>query len=559
MKLIAARGVGARLAIAFGLLVGLLLLVAGMGLVRLDGLNREFTTIVVDRHSRTEVLKEITDAQHTMMRIVNRLLIVEDKAQIEADLARIEAAKATVGERLEQVDKASGADDKRGKALLAEAHQRAAAYLVNLVKFTRLVSAGRRDEARALLIGQLEEQLDASYAAMARLSHSQTALMHRAQQEAKDTYEEARLQIIVVSLIAVLVALTVAIAIARGITRPLRAAVGVAGAVAAGDLTSRIPAHGDDETGRVLGALGRMNASLTTIVDAVRTASANIAGTSRELVGANSQLTQRAEEQAASLEETAATLEELTATVRSNAERAAEASRLSTAASDVASRGGNAMARAVERMGSITTSSRRIADITGVINAIASQTNLLALNAAVEAARAGEEGRGFAVVAAEVRSLAHRSATAAREIGELIAATVGEVEDGARLVNEAGETMGEVVTGIHGVTSLIGAISGASREQSEAIDQVNKALSQIDEVTQHNVALAEETAAAAESLQKQAHGLVESVSIFRLAGDAAAPVEDTAPEPIAAPRRQAARVSAPAPAWNPMRIAAAKQ
>jgi methyl-accepting chemotaxis protein len=538
MRFAAPRGVGLRLTLAFGLLVGLLLLVASMGVGRLEHLNREFR-IVAERHARTEMVTEITDSHHLMMRLVNHLLVVDGKVQVDADLARIETAKRTVGERLEQLDKASGAEDLHGKALLAQAHARTGAYLVNLVRFTRLVSSGRRDEARTLLAGQLEEQLDAAYAAMATLSRAQTALMHRAQQDAQHAYEDARLRILLVSMGSIAVALVVAIAIARGITRPLRAAVAVADAVAEGDLTSRIVVRGADESARLMGALGRMNASLTRIVGEVRGASGNIAGTARELVSGNSQLMGRAEEQAASLEETAATLEELTATVRSNAGHAAEASRLAVCASEVASRGGATMGRAVERMGTITTASRRIGDITHVINGLASQTNLLALNAAVEAARAGDQGRGFAVVAAEVRNLAHRSATAAREIGQLIANTVGEVEDGARLVNEAGQTMGDVVAGIRSVTSLIGDISNASREQSEAIDQVNKALSQIDQVTQHNVALAEESAAAVESLENQARSLVESVSVFRLADGAAVPVERSAAASLrlsAAPR-----------------------
>jgi methyl-accepting chemotaxis protein len=552
------RGVGMRLALAFGLLVGLLLLVAAMGLSRLDALNGEFSKIVVDRHSRTGILNEINDAHHLMMRLVSHLLLVDDKARVDADLARIDAAKHTVGERLEQLDKASDGDDARGKALLREAHQRTGDYLVNLVRFTRLVSAGQRGEARALLAGALEEQLDASYAALAALSHAQTALMHRAQQDAQASYEEARLLIIVLSLGSIGVALVVAVVIARGITRPLAAAVVVAGTVAEGDLTSRIVARGDDETARLMRALARMNESLSHIVAGVRASSGNIAGTARELVRGNAQLMQRAEEQAASLEETASTVEELTATVRSNADHAAEASRLTASAAEVASRGGQAMGRAVERMAAVTTASRRVADITNVINGLAFQTNLLALNAAVEAARAGDQGRGFAVVAAEVRSLAHRSATAAREIGQLIDDTVGEVEVGARLVNEAGETMDEVVAGIRDVASLISDISSASREQSEAIAQVNQALSEIDQVTQHNVALGEQTAAAVASLEEQAHTLVESVSVFRLpGGDDESHDEGEALPAFAAPQKQTARSPAPLPSWQPLAVTAA--
>ena len=534
----ARRGIGSRLAAAFGLMVGLLLLVAAIGLARLDSLSGEFTTIVVDRHSRTEILRDVTDAQHVTMRLVNHLLVFDDRQRVEADLAAIQAAQRRVGELLERLDHASGGDDERGKALLREAHERTAAYLVNLVRFQRLAAAGKRDEARAVLEGGLERQLDAAYEAMTNLSRSQTALMHRAQQDALDSYQQARLQIILVALLSIAASIGVAVAIARGITRPLGHAVTVADAVAGGDLTSRIVARGGDETARLMEGLGRMNESLARIVVEVRTGSAGIAGTAREMVHGNAQLTQRAEEQASSLEETAATLEELTETVRSNADHAGEASRLAIAATEVAVRGGEAVARAVARMDSITGAARRIAETTGMINSIASQTNLLALNAAVEAARAGEEGRGFAVVAAEVRGLSHRSAAAAREIGELIAATVHEVEDGARLVKDAGQTMEEVVSGIRRATALIGDISSASREQSDAIAQVNQALSQIDEVTQSNVALAEQSAAAVESLEGRARALVESVSVFRLAE---APATAALPAAAIPTKKRAAR------------------
>jgi methyl-accepting chemotaxis protein len=543
VKLLAGRGgIAARLALGFGTLVALLLAVAAMALTRLDAMNAEFLAIVTDRHSRTEALREISDAQQLLMRLVARLLILDAKAEIDQSLARIESAKSAIGERLERIDRASQGEDARGKELLRTAHERTAAYLVNLVRFTRLAAAGKRDDARALLRESLETQLDASYAAIAALSNAQTALMHRAQQDAQASYEAERARIVALALAAIAIAIAVSFAIARGITRPLAQAVGVAGAVASGDLTSRPTATGSGETARLMDALQRMNESLTRIVGSVRAASGNVAGTARELVKGNLQLMERAEEQAASLEETATTLEELTATVTSNADHASQASRLAADAAGLAARGGQAVARAVERMGAVTSAARRIKDITGVIDTIAFQTNLLALNAAVEAARAGDHGRGFAVVAAEVRGLAQRSATSAREIGKLVADTVDEVEGGAKLVNEAGATMEGVVTGIRDVSQLIGGISGASREQSEAIGQVNTALAlaQIDQATQHNVALAQETAAAVESLERQAHALVQSVGFFRL---------DESPQPagIQPPRPSAPR--APVRTW----------
>jgi len=509
------RGIGARLALGFGAMVALLLVVAAMALNRLDAMNGQFVAIVTDRHSRTEALREVSDSQQLLMRLVARLLVVESKADIDSGLARIQAAKAAIGERLEKIDKASEGDDTRGKEMLRAAHERTAAYLVNLVRFTRMVGADRRAEARTIL-AELEPQLDAAYEAMSTLASAQTALMHRSQQDAQESYEAARLEVLVISLAAIIAALLVAVGIARSITRPLGAAVRLAGNVAAGDLRQSPAADGTDETARLLQALGRMTGSLTGIVSGVRAASENIAVTTREMVCGNSQLTQRAEAQASALEQTAATLEELTATVKRNSEHAKEASRLAASTSQMAVRAGDTVNQAVERMSAIAAASGKISEITEVINGLSFQTNILALNAAVEAAHAGDQGRGFAVVASEVRVLAQRSATAAREIGELIAAAVAEVEGGAKLVNEAGRTMAEVVVGIQGVTRQVSDISGASLEQSAAIDQVNSALAEIEQVTQSNVAVAEENAAAVESLEEQARALLGSVDVFRL-------------------------------------------
>ncbi|APV50115.1 hypothetical protein BWI17_10725 [Betaproteobacteria bacterium GR16-43] len=545
MKRFLPHSVAVRLGLSYALLVGLLLLVASTGLLRLDALNREFSSIVVDRHSRTERLKQVTDAQHQLMRMVNRVLLVEDRTQVAADLARIEAAKTSIGENLEQLDKTFSGEDPRGKGLLRDAHERNGVYLVNLVRFTRMVGADRRAEARAIL-AELDPQLDAAAEAMATLASAQTALMHRSQQEAQESFEAARGEALGISLAAVIAALLVAVGIARSITRPLGAAVQLAGAVAAGDLRHKPAAEGSDETARLLQALGRMTGSLTGIVSGVRAASENIAVTAREMVAGNSQLTQRAEAQASALEQTAASLEELTATVKRNSERATEASRLASNTSQMAVRAGDTVNQAVERMDAMAAASGKISEITQVINGLSFQTNILALNAAVEAAHAGDQGRGFAVVASEVRILAQRSATAAREIGELIAAAVAEVQSGAKLVNEAGRTMADVVDGIQGVTRQVSEISGASQEQSSAIEQVNSALAEIEQGTQGNVAVAEENAAAVESLEEQSRALLGTVDVFRL-GEAT-PEPGPARSPL--PQKQTARSPAPlSPAW----------
>ena len=308
--------------------------------------------------------------------------------------------------------------------------------------------------------------------------------------------------------------------ISRSITVPLQSAVDIAATVANGDLTTRFDAPTSrSEIGNLMTALKGMNDSLRNVVSQVQVGTKTIATASNEIAVGNMDLSQRTEEQASSLEETASSMEELTSTVRQNAENARQANQLAHAASDVAERGGSIVGQVVNTMGSINDSSRKIFDIISVIDGIAFQTNILALNAAVEAARAGEQGRGFAVVASEVRNLAQRSAAAAKEIKELIGNSVEQVDIGSKLVQQAGSTMNEVVDSVRRVTDIMGEITSASSEQSIGIDQVNTAITQMDQVTQQNAALVEEAAAAAASMQEQAERLADVASSFRLGED----------------------------------------
>ncbi|MGK5054464.1 methyl-accepting chemotaxis protein [Janthinobacterium sp. RB2P8] len=338
------------------------------------------------------------------------------------------------------------------------------------------------------------------------------------------------------TLLLILCALVVALGsicawlITRSITQPLKAAVKVAETVAAGDLRTHFGTPASDEIGDLMRALHGMNEALRKVVSEVQTGTNAIATASGEIAAGNQDLSARTEQQASSLEETASSMEELTSTVKQNADNARQANQMAVAASGVAERGGSIVSQVVDTMGAIDTASTKIVDIIGVIDGIAFQTNILALNAAVEAARAGEQGRGFAVVATEVRSLAQRSAAAAREIKTLIGDSVEQVNNGTRLVQQAGSTMSEVVDSVRRVTDIMAEITAASAEQSMGIDQVNQAITQMDQVTQQNAALVEEAAAAAESMQDQSARLAQVAAGFQLEHVAtAAPVRTARP------------------------------
>jgi methyl-accepting chemotaxis protein len=404
---------------------------------------------------------------------------------------------------------------------------------------------GQFELARPLFL-QAEKSLN-------KISGLNEAIAHANVKDGAAAVVSAELWMVVAALASAAVAVACAMVIARAITAPINQAVKVAQTVAAGDLTSRIEVTTTEETGQLLQALKDMNDSLVKIVGEVRGGTDTIATASSQIASGNQDLSSRTEEQASSLEETASSMEELTSTVRQNSDNAQQANTLAASASDVAQKGGAVVARVVETMDSINESSKKIVDIISVIDGIAFQTNILALNAAVEAARAGEQGRGFAVVASEVRNLAQRSAAAAKEIKVLIGDSVAKVGVGSKLVGEAGSTMGEVVASVQRVTDIMVEISLATQEQSSGIDQINIAISQMDQVTQQNSALVEEAAAAAESLQDQASKLAQAVSVFKL---------DAAYAAASAPRRAGPAVAPPVAARSKpalRMVASAKQ
>jgi methyl-accepting chemotaxis protein-1 (serine sensor receptor) len=397
---------------------------------------------------------------------------------------------------------------------------------------------GDAEATRKLVKGPLKERFLTAQKNMQALVQLQQERAKAQYDEALARYERTRNLSIAMIVFGVLAGACVAVLLIRGIDASLAEALRLARSVAAGDLTQTVRIEYDDEIGQLLTALQAMNASLADIVGEVRSGTDTIATASNQIAAGNQDLSARTEQQASSLEETAASMEELTSNVKHNADNARQANALAEAASGVAGRGGAVIQEVVGTMGEISESSRRIGEIIGVIDGIAFQTNILALNAAVEAARAGEQGRGFAVVAAEVRNLAQRSASAAREIKQLIERSVERVDAGGRLVEQAGATMHEIVASVHRVTDIMAEITAASAEQTAGIGQINVAMARMEQVTQQNAALVEQSASAADAMREQAQRLAASVGVFRIGTPAA--VRTAMPAP-ARPRHALAR------------------
>ena len=391
----------------------------------------------------------------------------------------------------------------------------------------------------ALVEEKMVPSMNNYVAAVRELANYQDSLVTLANQDIDATYAQARLILISLGVAAMVLGTLLAALLTRSIIGPLARAVGLAETVAAGDLTSTIDSTARDEVGQLLRALTVMNTNLLATVTEVRVGTDTIATAAREIAAGNLDLSVRTEQQAASLEETASSLEELTSTVKQNADNAHEANLLAVSASAVAVRGGAVVADVVATMASINNSSREIVDIISVIDGIAFQTNILALNAAVEAARAGEQGRGFAVVASEVRTLAQRSAAAAKEIKTLIDNSVRQVDAGGKLVDQAGLTMSEIVGSITRVTGIMGEIAHASAEQTLGIEQINAAITQMDEVTQQNAALVEEAAGAAAALEAQAASLAQVVGVFTIDAPAERHASHVAPARLPRPAHPA--------------------
>jgi methyl-accepting chemotaxis protein len=509
--------IGPRLGLGFIVLLLMLVGVLGLGLGQMASIQGHLERLAgVDRSEAAE-LAALADAVNLREIAARNMSLVSDQAGRQAEFGRVKQAQAAIAAHLARLDALLGDEgDAKAKALLAEAHALERQYEPVASGVVALLMAGNQVEAIPRFAEQCMPMLQkviANLDAFARYNGERTAARV---QEAQASYRHAQGLMLGLGAAAALCGAVLAFALTASITRPIGEAVRIAEAVSGGDLTTRIEIERRDETGQLLGALKAMNESLVRLVGDVRQSSHGIADGTSQIASGNQDLSQRTELQASNLQQTAASMEQLTATVRTSADTAQQATQLASAASAVAARGGEVVGQVVQTMEGITAASRRIADIIGVIDGIAFQTNILALNAAVEAARAGEQGRGFAVVAAEVRSLAQRSAGAAREIKGLIGDSVGQVEAGARLVGDAGRTMDDIVAQVRRVHDLIAEIGAATQEQTSGIGQVNQAVTQLDQATQQNAALVEESAAAADSLRGQAARLVQAVSAFKL-------------------------------------------
>jgi methyl-accepting chemotaxis protein len=511
MSLFLRLSIGVRLACGFAVVLLFLLVVAVSGLRGVSEVTEDLHTMYQDRAVPVEQLGEVN-----RLLVRNRVLVM--------DMMAFPAAP-NVAKRDEELKKnieaISATWDKFTKSHMSEAVRRKAdAFIVlrksyvqdGLLPMRDAVKAGRADEASRVYLESLSPVAAKVNVALAELIEGEISEGRREFERAQADARQLMMVVGGLTATALVLGALLAWLITRSITRPLAQAVDVAEAVARGDLTRRVVVRYNDETGRLLQALQAMVTSLVQVVGAVRSSSDSIATGSSQIATGNSDLSQRTEEQASNLQQTAASMEQLSSTVKTNAETAQQAARLATLSSEVAERGGSVVSQVVSTMEDISASSKRIANIIGVIDGIAFQTNILALNAAVEAARAGEQGRGFAVVASEVRSLAQRSA----EVKTLIGASVDRVEVGSRLVVDAGSTMQEILAQARKVADLLGEISSATTEQTTGIGQVSDAVAQLDQVTQQNAALVEESAAAAESLRQQAAKLVDVVQVFRL-------------------------------------------
>jgi len=511
--------IGVRLGVAFGLVLLLMSLTSGLGLVKLATLHDAVEEITDVNNPELSLVVDMRLSVNRVGQAVRDLVLLTDEAQmrrVHEQMTRYRAEYDVAEKKLGGMFGSLPGTTSEEKALFTKVQKAKDQTRPINSKVAELGLANRSEDALKLLLGEAMPAQAQWLEALNALADFENKLNERAATEARQSYTSARVWILSLSSLAIFLVLLLAFAIVRSIVLPIREAVRVVQTVASGDLSSSIETGRRDEMGELLVSIQGMQENLTKVIISVRQGSESVATASSEIAQGNQDLSARTESQASALEETAASMEELSSTVKQNADNAKQANQLAQSASTVAIQGGEVVAQVVDTMKGINDSSKKIADIISVIDGIAFQTNILALNAAVEAARAGEQGRGFAVVASEVRSLAGRSAEAAKEIKALINDSVERVGQGTTLVDQAGSTMQEVVASIRRVTDIMGEISAASTEQSQGVAQIGEAVQQMDQATQQNAALVEEMAAAASSLNAQAQDLQQAISVFKL-------------------------------------------
>ncbi|TFV89717.1 HAMP domain-containing protein [Oxalobacteraceae bacterium OM1] len=515
--------IGARLGMGFGVILAWVVCVLIAGIVVSGNARRSHNGATQTANAKAQLANVMRSAILEGGIAMRNVGLQYSMPEMQKEEAKLQVQRKRFADA-EQKLSAAGLTDEERKILaaVAELDKKTEAPFKEAIE---LVKGYSNESAGKLISSKIDPLNQQAIAEIDKLVVLQQKAIDALMASSEETGQRITWVLVFTGIVTVLAGGLVSVLTTRSITGPLQEAVGVAQRVAAGKLGSQIDASGTDETSALLRALKDMDESLTRIVSQVRHNTEEIGNASEEIASGNADLSQRTESQASALEETASSMEQLTQTVKQNAANAQEANRLVQSASTSAVKGGQVVNEVVATMSSIKDSSRKISDIIGVIDGIAFQTNILALNAAVEAARAGEQGRGFAVVASEVRTLAQRSAQAAKEIKELIVDSVRQVDSGNTLVDNAGKQMGEIVASVGHVVNIMNEITAASQEQSVGIEEVNRAIATMDEMTQHNAALVEEAAAAAAAMQQRAAVLGQAVAAFDLSG---APVEETA-------------------------------
>ena len=537
--------IGTRLGAGFALVLLMMVVLAVVGLLRMATMQATLDNIV--NNENVKVGHIVAMRQSVMEAILNarNIALMTEAADVDAETRRLADNRAVYAQRYAALDKMVAADAER--AALDKITATRSASITVVKKMADLTAAGDKAGGVNVLLKELQPLQRTTLDAMDEMVAYEEARMQQAARAAAAAHSASRGQTVLLTAAAAVLGALLAWRITASLLRQMGGepdyAAEIAGRIAHGELCVPIALRPGDRHS-LLFAMQTMRDQLARMVNNVHEATHSIAGAAHQIASGNLDLSSRTELQASTLEETASSMDELTSAVKQNVDNAHQGNRLAQIAADVAERGGSVVSQVVGTMGSINASSKKIVDIIGVIDGIAFQTNILALNAAVEAARAGEQGRGFAVVASEVRNLAQRSAAAAKEIKQLIGASVETVDAGSKLVNDAGSTMTLLVASVQKVADIMAQITAASQEQSTGIGEVNRAVTQMDDITQQNAALVEQAAAAAESLQEHAQALAQSVKVFHLKGEAAAhlqrpqhPVRAVAPARLALPGR----------------------